>query len=322
MAVRRPASKIEPFQPLPDVLDFRRDVQPILNEHCAKCHNYEEPKGHVVLTEDLGVCWSISYYTLLVTGQVADGRNGFGNQKPRTIGSSASELMRKIDGSHYDVTVTPKQWRTLWLWLESGAPYAGTYAALRNEKEQARQGLAISAFGSGVLNQRCRQCHAKGREAVPLPLYMSQQERSELTRKLKTAPHERIVRDGFYRFSQHILLNMSRPELSPLLLGPLPKAAGGWGSCPHQFGGTDDPDYRSLLATIRKNKKQVEQVPRFGMPGFRPNRQYIREMKRFGVLSPEFDLSRQPIDFFEMDQRYWKLFWYRPDSEDKWAYLE
>jgi len=319
MAVRRPPSKIEPFRGLPDVLDFRRHIQPILNAHCVRCHNYEEPQGHVVLTEDLGVCWSISYYTLLATRQVADGRNGFGNQKPRTIGSSASELIRKIDGSHHNASVTPRQWRTVWLWLESGAPYAGTYAALRNAEEQAKEGSVFSVFGSQLLNQRCRQCHARGKEAAPLPLTISKQERFELTKKLEVAPHERIVLKDDYRFSPHILLNMSCPEYSPLLLGPLPKAAGGWGSCPHQFRGTDDPDYQTLLREIWK---QLDQVPRYGMPGFRPNRQYIREMKRFGVLSPQLNLSRDPIDVFETDREYWKLFWYRPDSEDKWTYLE
>jgi hypothetical protein len=115
---------------------------------------------------------------------------------------------------------------------------------------------------------------------------------------------------------------MSNPEHSPLLLGPLSKKAGGWGSCKYQFSGTNDPDYQILLGTIWKHKRRVDQVPRYGMPGFKPNRQYIREMKKFGVLSPEFDLSRDPsINIFETDREYWKLFWYRPDSTDKWAYL-
>lgn len=322
MAVERPASKIQPFDGLPDVLGFRRHIQPILSAHCVTCHNYTGPQGHVVLTEDLGLCWSISYYTLLATGQVADGRNGFGNQEPRTIGSSASELMRKIDGSHYDVTVTPEQWRTVWLWIESGAPYAGTYAALRNERDQARQGLMYPVFASHILNQRCRQCHAPGRKAVPLPLVMSEKEQRELRNKLQTAPHERIVRENDCRYSAHILLNASRPEKSPLLLGPLPKAAGGWGTCSYQFSGADDLDYMTLLKTMRKCKGRLDEVPRYGMPGFKPNRQYVREMKRFGVLSPRFDLNRDPIDVFKTDQRYWELFWYRPDSKDKWAYLE
>ena len=45
-------------------------------------------------------------------------------------------------------------------------------------------------------------------------------------------------------------------------------------------------------------------------------------MKKFGILPADFDLSRDPIDVFETDQQYWKLFWYRPKSEAKWAYLE
>jgi hypothetical protein len=321
-AVRRSPSKIEPFRGLPDVLDFRRHIQPILNAHCVECHNYSEPKGHVVLTEDLGACWSISYYTLLATGQVADGRNGYGNQKPRTIGSSASELMRKIDGSHYEATLKEKQWRTIWLWLESGAPYAGTYAALRNAEDQRRDGMTWAVFGTPGMNQRCRTCHRQAGKAPPLPLTMSEEQRRKLVKELGTAPHERIVGKDDFRFSGHILLNLSRPELSPLLLGPLPKAAGGWGTCPSQFNGKDDVAYRILLSAISKEKKRLANVPRFGTPEFKPNKQYVREMKRFGVLPPEFDPGRDPIDVFEADQAYWKLFWYRPGSKNKWAYLQ
>jgi len=321
MAAKRSPSRIEPFRGLPDVLDFRRHVQPILDSRCVSCHSYEKPEGRVALTDDLGLCWSISYYTLLATDQVADGRNGLGNQKPHTIGSSASKLMSKIDGSHYDVTLTPEEWRTIWLWLESGAPYAGTYAALRNAEDQGRQGLAHSVFWSPVLNQRCRQCHAPGKQAPPLPAYISEEQRRALVKKLQTAPHERIVREHDSRFSAHVLLNMSRPELSPLLLGPLPRAAGGWGTCPHEFQGTDDPDYQALLTLMQDRKKQYDQVPRYGMSGFKPNAQYVREMKKFGVLPAQFDLNRDPIDIFEIEQRYWQLFWYRPESERKWSYL-
>jgi len=321
MATSRPVSKIEPFRGLADVVDFRRDVQPVLDEHCVKCHSYSEPKGHVVLSADLGTRWSISYYTLLATGQVADGRNGYGGQKPRTIGSSASELMRKIDGSHYDVKPEPKQWRTIWLWLESGAPYAGTYAALRNAQEQANEGAAYPALGSPVLNRRCRQCHAQGKEAPSLPVSLSKEKQSEMKRKFNLAPHERIVLKDDYRFSRHILLNFSRPELSPLLLGPLAKNAGGWASCSHRFGGKDDADYKELLARIRQSKSNLDKTPRFGSPDFKPNRQYIREMKRFALLKPQFNLSGG-IDIFETDQRYWESFWYYPNSENQWPYIE
>ena len=322
IATRRAASKIKSFKPLPDIIDFCKHVQPILTKNCVGCHNYKDRKGKVVLTKDLGITWSLSYYMLIARGQVADGRNGHGNQKPRTIGTSASRLMKKIDGSHHGVKLSPNEWRTIWMWLESGAPYAGTYAALRNGAEQQRQGAATGSFFSPVLNQTCRKCHAPGRKAAPIPYYISQEERNRYKRERNLAPHERIVRDGDSRFSAHVLLNASRPECSPVILAPLPKSAGGWGTCEHRFFGKDDIQYQAMLATIRKGKEQMDKVARFGTPTFKPNRQYVREMKKFGVLPAKFDVSRDPIDVFETDQKYFKLFWCRPNNEDKWAYLE
>ncbi|MHC4118916.1 MAG: HzsA-related protein [Planctomycetota bacterium] len=321
-ALQREPSRIKSFEGLPEVIDFRRHVQPILDEHCTKCHNFQDRKGRISLTDDLGYCWSMAYFTLLATGQVADGRNGYGNQKPRTIGSSASKLMQKIDGSHNDVKVTPDQWRTIWMWLESGAPYAGTYAALRNAQDQRRDGMTWAVFGTAGMNQRCRTCHKPDGQACPLPLTMPEEKRRKLAKESGMAPHERIVQKEDFRFSSHVLLNLSRPELSPVLLGPLPKEAGGWGTCPSAFTGKDDIGYKILLAAIEKQKKRLQEVPRFGTPQFKPNKQYVREMKRFGVLPAEFDLSRDPIDVFETDQQYWKQFWYQPQSDAKWAYLE
>ena len=38
----------------PDVVDFPRDIQPILDRHCVACHNYQRRDGGVLLTGDLG----------------------------------------------------------------------------------------------------------------------------------------------------------------------------------------------------------------------------------------------------------------------------
>lgn len=320
-AIRRPASRIKPYDGLPDVIDFRRHIQPILDKHCVSCHRYEDPQGHVVLSDDLGPCWSISYYTLLAARQVADARNGLGDQKPRTIGSSASGLMAKIDGSHYDAKVTPNQWRTVWLWLETGAPYAGSYGGLRNAQEQSRQGIAHSVLGAPVLNQTCRRCHGLNKQAPRLPADLSQDERRPTIRAQGMAPFERLISDEDLRFSANVLINMSRPQYSPLLLGPLPASQGGWGTCAYQYEDKNAPEYRDLLSILQLRKQQYDQHPRFGTPQFKPNPQYIRELKRFGVLPRSFDLAHDKIDIFETDQRYWKLFWYDPESKTPWPYL-
>ncbi|MEK7685052.1 MAG: hypothetical protein AAB466_06495 [Verrucomicrobiota bacterium] len=323
-ALQRPPSKIQPFDGFPDVMDFTRDIQPFLKRHCVRCHNYEKRDGQVILAGDLGPQWSHSFFSLFAHRQVADGRNGLGNQPPRTIGSSASALLKMVDGSHYEVKATAQEWRTLWLWIESGAPYAGTYAALRNEKAQEIAGSATSRVfreQGAVLQRRCFGCHnavaSSVGEEMRLPFDYEARRKSKGGLQRPTAVYERIVLedDPIARFSVNIMLNFTRPQLSPLLLGPLAKSAGGFGSCGEVFKDTNDPDYRLLLSSIVKGKADLDAEPRFGTPGFKPNPQYVREMKKYGILPPAFDLAKDTLDVYETDQEYWRSFWYQPKRE-------
>ncbi|MBI4325001.1 MAG: PD40 domain-containing protein [Chloroflexi bacterium] len=321
LALQRPPSKIQSFDGFPDVMDFNRDIQPILDRHCVRCHNYEKRDGQVILAGDLGPQWSHSFFSLFAHRQVADGRNGLGNQPPRTIGSSASALLKMVDGSHYETKATPQEWRTLWLWIESGAPYAGTYAALRNEKAQEIAGSATARVfreQGAVLQRRCFGCHnavaSSLGEEMRLPFDYEARRKNKGGLQRPTAVYERIVLedDPIARFSVNIMLNFTRPQLSPLLLGPLAKAAGGFGSCGEVFKDTDDPDYRLLLSSIAKGKADLDAEPRFATPGFKPNPQYVREMKKYGILPPAFDLAKDTLNVYETDQEYWRSFWYLP----------
>ncbi|MGA2067097.1 MAG: hypothetical protein ABSG86_19115 [Thermoguttaceae bacterium] len=338
MALGRRPSRIEPFADQPDVLDFPRDIQPILDQHCVCCHDYvthagaaNGPRGGgAVLAGDRGPTYSHSFWTLLARRQVADGRNGWGNRLPRSIGSSASPLLKKIDGSHYGVTLSEHQRRTVWLWIESGAPYAGTYAALGSGMvgvpilagPQAEQSLVETGLPDGsallgrarqVIQRRCETCHT----AAHLPL--------AATMRRPTGPSanfERILgeNDPLARFSPHALFNLTRPELSLVLLGPLAKAAGGYGSCAagqaraapakDVFAGTDDPDYQTLLAVIRDRRAALERIGRFDVAAFRPNQHYVRQMKQYGILPAAFDRAKDPIDVYQTDRAYWRSLWY------------
>jgi hypothetical protein len=322
LATQRPASRIETFQGFPDVLDFTRDIQPILDRHCVKCHNYEKREGMTILAGDLGPNWSHAFFTMFARRLVADGRNGLGNQPPRTIGSSASRLLEKVSGGHHDVAVSPAEWRTLWLWIESGAPYAGTYAGLRNTAQQEIAGRAMGTVlgqASGLLKDRCARCHESDPDGEnrPLPLTTEWGRKNRQRLGRPTGAYERVVleNDPIARFSPNILINFTRPELSPLLRGPLSKSAGGFGSCGDGgFASIADPGYQQLLAGLRQGKAILDSEPRFGTPAFKPNPQYIREMKKYGVISAGFDLARQPLDYFAVDQAYWRSLWTAPGS--------
>ena len=312
MAIKRAPSKIKPFAGFPDVLDFNRDVQPILTRNCTQCHNFKDYKGSLSLEYALGPKWSHAYYALVARLQIADGRNGYGNQPPRSIGSSASRLMQKIDGSHHKVKLSDEEWRMIWLWIESGATYAGTYAALRNGEEMSRSGHASRVFHrhGGVIKRRCGTCHGV-EKLPPVPSSMpAWPDKRGITRPV--ARHERLVieKDPLARFGRDILVNMTKPMASPLLLAPLAKSAGGWGRCGQVFETREDTDYVLMLKAIEGGKEAMDEIPRYSTPAWKPNWQYVREMKRFGVLPESFDLAVQKLDAFETDQRYWASLWW------------
>jgi len=318
-AMKRKPSTIERFEGFPDVLDFNRDIQPIFDKHCVKCHNPVKFKGKLSLAGDLGRNWSLPYYAMFARLLVADGRNGYGNQPPRTIGTSASPLMKHIDGTHpkhKNVKVSEKEWRTVWMWIESAAPYAGSYGALRSTEDRGREGRAAGAALGGlgaVLNRRCSSCH-NGKKLPRVPFHVDGAKSRGIKRPV--ARHERkiIPNDPLALYSTHAIVNLTRPQFSSVLMAPLARKAGGRESCPGVFKTKNDPDYKRLLKALTQAKARMDATPRFATPQFKPNRQYIREMKKYGVLPKAFDPSKDKIDIFETDQKYWKSLWYKPTA--------
>ncbi len=338
MAMRRKPSSIRPIEGVPDIFDFPRDIQPILDRHCVACHDYDASErggpmaGGVVLSGDRGPMFSHSYYMLTICAQISDGRNlRKSNYPPRALGSSASPVMTLLDGSHYDANLTPHERTMVRLWIDSGAAYPGTYAALGTgmighyaRGRIDRQDLAWPSVKAArqVLGTRCAACHVK---ESSLPESPSDNRRlvpwAEGTMNRLAGGKSQRNHPAF-RYSRHILYNLSRPAKSLLLLAPLSKEAGGYGICKGKrgdaasaaavFRGTDDSDYRLLLRAVQDAGKYLEGIKRFDMPGFRPRPEYVREMKRYGLLAESFDPATGPIDVYQTDRAYWQSLWYRP----------
>jgi hypothetical protein len=74
------------------------------------------------------------------------------------------------------------------------------------------------------------------------------------------------------------------------------------------FKDTSDADYRVLLYGIGTAQNALEANKRFDMPGFRHNRQYIREMRRYGILPGTPDAAKDPVNPYETDRKYWSSF--------------
>ena len=313
-ALREPPDAPKPIEDAPEVFDYPRDVQPILNDLCVDCHGYEKTDkggpyaGKVVLAGDHGPIYSHSYYMMTTKRVFTDGRNTVNsNQPPRSVGSGASRIFDMIDGSHYGVKASDRQKKLLRLWIDSGAVYAGTYAALgsgmlgghvENKLVNSGTNWPEVRAGSQVIRNRCMSCHTGGKK---LPLHLSG--------------------GGRGRFSRHVVFNLSRPSKSLVLLAPLSKDAGGFGLCREKSGKAaevfkdkQDPGYQKLLAMCRRGHQYLQKVKRFDMEGFRPNRHYMREMQRFNILPNDLgpDVSLDPYD---LDRKYWKSLWYRPEED-------
>jgi len=320
MALQRRPSRIEPIDDCPDVFDFPRDIQPILDRLCVDCHGYEKTArggpydGRVMLAGDRGPMFSHGYFTMTVNEIFTDNRNRpQSNYPPGTLGSGASRIFDLVDGSHYDVEATEHEKKMLRLWIDVGAPYPGTYAALGTGSigGYARNRLVNTDFdwpttkaGAEVIGRRCALCH-QGNDKLP----------ESLCDELGVSFWRFDINDPRLKFSRHIVFNLTRPEKSLLLLAPLAKQAGGLELCKEKdgrparvFTDTADADYSTLLAMVAAGKENLDRIKRFDMPGFQPHPAYLREMRHYGILSPDV-LDDQPVDPYELDQRYWRSLW-------------
>ena len=329
MATSRPPSVIEAIAGVPEVIDYPRDVQPVLDALCVDCHGYEKtaaggPRaGRLLLTGDRGPMFSHSYYMMTIARLFSDGRNRpQSNYAPRTLGSSASRILKMLEQPPHSLQATAAQKRILRLWIESGAAYPGTYAALgtgmiggyaENKQVDTDSDWPTTRAGAAVINRRCASCHAAPGRLLPRSL----SDERGLSFWKPDPDDPRLIT------SRHIVFNLSRPEKSLLLLAPLAESAGGWGLCraPGAAPGAggvlanrEDPDYQALLAMCAAGQAQLARVKRFDMPDFRPRVDWVREMTRYGVLPADRDPAA-PIDYYAAERHYWRSLWHQPGGQ-------
>ncbi|MCF7954778.1 MAG: hypothetical protein K9M75_03150 [Phycisphaerae bacterium] len=77
-------------------LDFARDVQPILDRHCVKCHSGEKPKAGLNLSGEMTTLFSRSYESLIPERRGGQGRRSFD-----LVGPTIGENHPKVGNAHY-----------------------------------------------------------------------------------------------------------------------------------------------------------------------------------------------------------------------------
>jgi hypothetical protein len=184
----------------------------------------------------------------------------------------------------------------------------GNYA--ENQEIHTGHEWPATQAAAKVIQNRCAACHAEPARLLP----------QSLADERGVSFWEPSLDDPRLLTSRHIVFNLSRPEQSLMLLAPLAESAGGWGLCRDPktrerttvFADKADPGYQALLALCAAGQESLAQgTRRFDMAGFAPRTDWVREMKRYGILPVALNPAT-PLDCYAVERQYWESLWYKP----------
>lgn len=144
MAMTRPPSHIEPGPEGSHPLSYPLLVQPVLDQHCVRCHNPARPDGKVILTGEPKGRFTASYLALapLVPFAAWGGKPGdfrVVNSEPVTqpgfFGARNSQLMKLLRNGHEGVQLGTHDLNRLITWMDANALFYGTF----DPADQSRQ---------------------------------------------------------------------------------------------------------------------------------------------------------------------------------------
>jgi hypothetical protein len=151
VALRHGAKELQPFYGPPRGFSFRREVQPLLDRHCVRCHTGEPDKPLDLTAREVEDphakrYWSAAYLTLTHShADEAKKRGGWrGNPDhpllnwvsaqsappmlpPNSAGSNRSKLMALLDRGHEEVKLSREELDKLAAWIDLGVPFCGDY---------------------------------------------------------------------------------------------------------------------------------------------------------------------------------------------------
>lgn len=234
----RPVQAIErePSRPTPppwgtQIVSYLRDVQPVLNTNCVRCHAYARQDGRPVLTDDLTDQFVIGYEELLrhITVAISDRWDHPDDVYPRpayTYGSKVSPLIELLAKGHHDVKLTEDERLRLITWVDTNGVYYDRYESRHWPKRK----IFVDAYRKpleAVYARRCASCHGSSNDTWWLSL------------------------------------NWRDPAASRMLLAPLARSASGWGRCDETvFAGKQDADYQTMLGLLSRLRDELDRHPR------------------------------------------------------------
>lgn len=173
MALNKKPVSLTPWQGKEPVkFSFMEHVQPILNKHCVKCHDFDpKERNKLVLAADKNPFFNAAYINLYVHKAVTLIGGGPAEiQSPYTWGSHPSKLTKIIDNEHFKVKLSSREKEVMYAWMDLNGVYYPVYESafdntmagrcpLTHEEMNELGELTGIAFAS--LNNHTRQIQAQ-----------------------------------------------------------------------------------------------------------------------------------------------------------------
>lgn len=249
-------------------VDFVKQVQPILDQYCVRCHDGPMPDGGINLSGDKTRFYNMAYESLVFRDYVDYyyiNQGPSGNFPALSTGSWVSKLTDLLESKHGGVAVDEQSRRCIYAWIDANVPYYGTWEMTRPHTTGGRD-----AYGRTLVQQ------ADGRQTPQVQPWVADYLRF-WEKQGPVGDKYAILFKGIP--SRPSEINLTHPAWSPVLRDNLAASAGGRAADGDSlFSSADDPSYRELLGILEQARDALEATPRIDMPSAAP----IAQKRDFG----------------------------------------
>jgi formylglycine-generating enzyme required for sulfatase activity len=152
LASRRAPSEIAPWFGPPRGFNFEREVQPVLDQYCAACHDgTPQPDGATIPNlkervhitdytsvfhhggEDAGH-FSVSYVELHRFVRRPGLESDYHLLNPLEFHADTTQLVQMLKKGHHNVALDKEAWDRLITWIDLNAPFHGTWTEIAGEE--------------------------------------------------------------------------------------------------------------------------------------------------------------------------------------------
>ena len=143
-ALNRPPSRLDGWYGPPRFFSYTREVQPVFDRHCIRCHDYTGEAGKVLnLAGDRDLVFNTSYNELWRKGFIKAVGGGPAQIQPAlSWGSHASPLSRVLLAPHCDVQLDGESLNRLFTWMDINGPYYPEYDSAYPDHPAGRSPLS------------------------------------------------------------------------------------------------------------------------------------------------------------------------------------